>query len=840
MPGFSLNALRRQLASQFRMIRTLWMGLVLVAAWPAALLAQFGSFSEIPIEFTADETRAEGGVAVAEGNVQIHRADVSIYTDYAEYDAETRDILLIGNIRIYTPDNLFTGQRVLYNLESKQIRALEFAGENYPLKFRALSIRAPSLREFRVQDATFTTDDSSQPDFRVKAKTVRVYPDNRVVFVNSTVYIGQIPVFWFPYLFAYTDNTGFEFRPGYDSDWGYYLLTAYSFPLGTGGNAISTVHADYRQELGFGAGFDTKFQFGKDDRSYGLFRSYYAYDDNPDYRLAPGERAESDDNNRYRISFQNRLFLTDDIYATFDINKLSDYDFLEDYFPNEFRLDPQPDNMVALTKWDEFYTLTLWTRWQMNDFFETTERLPELALDIKQHQLFGLPIYYDGENTLGYYRRAFPDGSQNPDYSTTRFDTFHQISYPRQYFGWLSITPRVGVRGTFYEKTGKTIEVLSEDQQRRINNLTARAQQSRLDAERIGQSIAQVQQALSDPDLRPSRRAALERQLATLEATQEQQLANAQTLDSQANAIETGDLQGRQLETGGATFRPVVNAGIEASFKLSKKYEWIQSRMLGIDGVLHTIQPYVNYSYVHNAGLSPGEILQFDRVVPATEPLPIDFPQFVAIDSIDTWSIMRTGVRNRITTRRGDNNFEWFVIDSFFDWNFDNPYQEISGTGDVSNVVNRLSFQPLPWVGVAIDAQLPMTDEGYTDVNTGLTFMPFSSWIIQFSNRYIDQNPFFEDSNRLGVYSYYRINPNWAVSVQGQYEAVQDILLLQRYMVHRDLSAWTVSVGAEVRQNQNSETEYGVLFSMTLKDAPQVTLPLAFDQGTTPLGNSGE
>ena len=45
------------------------------------------------------------------------------------------------------------------------MRALEFSGAHFPLLFRAFSLRAPSLREFRVRDAIFTTDDSSKPIF---------------------------------------------------------------------------------------------------------------------------------------------------------------------------------------------------------------------------------------------------------------------------------------------------------------------------------------------------------------------------------------------------------------------------------------------------------------------------------------------------------------------------------------------------------------------------------------------------------------------------------------------------------------------------------------------------
>jgi lipopolysaccharide assembly outer membrane protein LptD (OstA) len=107
----------------------------------------FGGFGDQPVEITADgETRFEGGVAVAEDNVQVHYGDVSIYADYAEYNPDTRDVFLDGNVRIYTPEGAFVGQRAVYNLETKQTRALEFAGEFFPLRFRATSLRAPSMR----------------------------------------------------------------------------------------------------------------------------------------------------------------------------------------------------------------------------------------------------------------------------------------------------------------------------------------------------------------------------------------------------------------------------------------------------------------------------------------------------------------------------------------------------------------------------------------------------------------------------------------------------------------------------------------------------------------------
>jgi len=55
----------------------------------------------------------------------------------------------------------------------------------------------------------------------------------------------------------------------------------------------------------------------------------------------------------------------------------------------------------------------------------------------------------------------------------------------------------------------------------------------------------------------------------------------------------------------------------------------------------------------------------------------------------------------------------------------------------------------------------------------------------------------------------------------------------QRYFINRDLTSWVASVGAEVRDNSGGDQEYGFLLMMTLKDSPQISLPLTFSQGSS-------
>ena len=116
------------------MIRLL-LSLALLLAGLSSASAQFGSFGDVPIDITSDETGFEGGLAIAQRNVVIRYGDTVIYCDYAQYNADTRDVLVQGNVRIYRQDQQFTGERALYNLETKVLRAADFRGNFQPFSF---------------------------------------------------------------------------------------------------------------------------------------------------------------------------------------------------------------------------------------------------------------------------------------------------------------------------------------------------------------------------------------------------------------------------------------------------------------------------------------------------------------------------------------------------------------------------------------------------------------------------------------------------------------------------------------------------------------------------------
>jgi len=716
-----------------------------------------------PVEITSTgETTYENGVATARDNVAIHIGDTDIYGDFAQYNSRTHEVSVEGHVRIYRDVNIYVAEHGVYNIDTKQIRTSNVRTDYHPYFLSGQNVTETSANVYRVEDASFTTDDSPRPDFHLHARTVRVYENDHVVFQNVTMYIGKIPVFWWPYMYqSLNDAFSFSIAPADLTSWGPSLLTQVTFPITD--DIKGRVRLDYRGRRGAAIGFESDIDYGKDNSSNVKIKTYYINDQNPEINTTalPRTGVPTD---RYRLSLEDRTSLTKDIDGIVDVTKLSDPFVMQDFYQSEFRINPVPDNVVALAKTDPFYTITAITRFQANDFFEQTERLPEVVLDIKRHALFGGPIFYEGETGFADLHRSFAEGSGFEDYGTTRVDTFHQLFYPKTYFGWLSIVPRAGFRATYYDETrdlGKTM---------------------------LADSDNPLVPAFLLPDPTPL----------------------------------------NPIVDGGSGVRTVINSGVEASFKLSRSWEDVESRVLGLDGLLHVVQPFTDFSYVRENGINPAAVLEFDRFEPSTQLRPIDFPDFTSIDSIASWTVLRLGVRNRLETRRDDLTVTWFELDTFTDVNFDNPYDR----SPYSNLFNNLRFTPLPWASLTINSQIPAFNKGFTEVNSTVTVQPIANLQVSAGHRYLNSNPFFQNSSLFVVGGFYRLDDNWSIGFQEQYEGTTGVFEEQRYSVYRDLTNWVASFGAIVRDNTGNKKEYGILLTFTLKAFPKFGFDLNFDPGS--------
>ena len=256
----------------FAMTRPLLFLLLLLLSMALPARAQLGSFGDVPVDINAESSDFESGLAVARGNVLIRYGEVAIYSDYAQYNPDTRDILVIGNVRIYREQRIFAGERAIYNLETKKLTAADFRGSTYPFGFSADTLTSLGSNAYQAEGVTFTTSDSSKPDYTLRAHGARIYPGDRIILRDVFLYVGQTPILWFPYVYqSLNKEQGFSFVPGYTSTLGAYLFTRYTFPIGE--DLSATLRFDLMSKRGVGYGIDSKWGGAGDGQRLGpLFR----------------------------------------------------------------------------------------------------------------------------------------------------------------------------------------------------------------------------------------------------------------------------------------------------------------------------------------------------------------------------------------------------------------------------------------------------------------------------------------------------------------------------------------------------------------------------------------
>lgn len=722
--------------------------------------------SSAPIQITSLDTRREGNLAIAQGGVVIAVGENTIYCDYAQYDTESKNVLVSGNVRIFRNGAVFTGDRAIYNLQSKSFMGSAFRSSAGPFMAEAHSFSSAEKGVFTASKGFITTDNVADPSFSLRAKTVRFLPNDHAEYEDVTLYVGHVPVFWLPYLYQPANkDQSFSLEPGSRGIWGAFLLTRFSMPLGE--TVLGSARLDYMSKRGLGLGLDADWPHVQGQAaakptevpSWGRFRTYYITDQDPG--INPVSKTKDPiQPNRYRLSVQDRAYLSDTVYTSININKLSDVSFLRDFSPKDMREDPNPDTLLALTKWDEDYTLTLAARLRLNNQYEGSGTIPSLSLDLKRQPFLDSKVFYEGETSVGKFQRHFGKEAGLTNFDTVREDTFHQWSYPFVANGWLSLVPKVGVRGTHYR-----------------------------------QSVFDTH-------------------------------------------VKEGDLL---YAKGGSLTRLSMNAGLEASFKVSRVYDSVESRTWGLDGLRHILQPFTEWSWVQS-NQDASKILQFDRLRPSTQLPAVDPSHFNAVDSLSDWHVVRLGLRNRLQTRRDDETLNWLELESFVDANLQKPgfasllpYSQ----GSYSNVFNNLHWQPLPWVKLNLDSQAPLLDNGFTEVGAHADVQVTRDLAVQLGNRHLSGHPSFTNSNLVSAGARVRLNDNWAFSFLSSYDFATRIAESQQYSIDRDLRSWAASLSLVIRE-LDSKKDVAVMLSLSLKDIPKMGLPLKYDTAAIDSTGSGK
>ncbi len=740
-----------------------------------------------------DKIRARGPVKLTGDN------GLEIFADGAVLDVVAKSITFEGNVTLYQGNLVQKGDRTVYFYESRQLDTSGLRASVDPIFLEAGQFQVQTINGKQVfvgQDAGITTDDSQDPSYWVRAGQTTVHPGEKIVFRNLKLYAGDTPVFWLPYLSQPLDSElGYHFTPGARSNWGPYLLNSYGIMLGgdesTGADPwlLSKWHFDFRARRGLGLGLDLKDATDTSNQNITGLSLYYLNDLNPDISRS-GVNRDSVNEDRYRLQLKQRFpfELPDQAewYVDANLTFLSDLYYLEDFDPKNYGEDPFPDNTLGIFRRDEKSLLSLYGRFHLNDFYRTDTRLPEIAYDQARGPLFGLPILHEGSTSFSMLGDETSDMRRN------------SIIRPL-------LDGPVGDRPRYLSQLGGYELILARQ---------ILAYQDAGDAASLARANALRHQLIDTGFTR----------LHTFH-----DFSMPMNFGGWLNFVPHAGIGYTRYDSvdGPANNfdRMIYHLGAEASLKFSKDYDSIRNHPWGIDGLLHILQPYANWSLLSTDELDEVQP-RIDRLTFTTRPRPLSPNRYTAIDDFQDWSTLRLGARNRLITKRDGQSYEWLFLDTYLDTFLED---EQSG-GSFSNLYNDLIWKPLPWMGVNLETQFPLFDggSGFTEFATSVTFQATQDFYFSIGYRMLDNHPVLQDSNRIDLRTYTRIAESWGVGTKHILELDDNTLEVQQYTLHRDLGKWIAGVGITHRDNRLKD-EFGIMFSLTLRDLPSASLPFSLD-----------
>jgi lipopolysaccharide assembly outer membrane protein LptD (OstA) len=272
--------------------------------------------------------------------------------------------------------------------------------------------------------------------------------------------------------------------------------------------------------------------------------------------------------------------------------------------------------------------------------------------------------------------------------------------------------------------------------------------------------------------------------------------------------------------TNDETFRTVFNTGVGASFKASQLWAGVTNSLLEVDGLRHIVEPSVNYVFVPDPSTPPRQLPQFDSELPSLMLLPILFPDYNDIDSIDSQNVIRFGLRNTLQTKRDgqvENLLNWNVM---LDWRLKpNP-----GQSTFNDLYSDLEFRPRSWITFESQLRYDINDGQFNLAFHQLTLQPNETWSWGIGHWYMREEFLGSGDNLFTSTMFFRLNENWGARATQYFNAQNGRLQEQFYTLYRDLRSWTAALTFRVLDNGNGPKDFTVAFTFSLKAAPRMHL----------------
>lgn len=448
---------------------------------------------DIPWHIVADELSYddEAKVYIAEGDVQITKADKKITADRIRFDHENMQVEANGNIKVTSGDDKISADSLSFDLDKEQGRVSN--GKLY-IEQNNFHIWSSDLRKtgdatYQAEKASVTTCDGDQPDWKITGRDLNVTIEGYGYAYHAAFWIKNIPVLYSPWIgfpVKTKRQTGLLTpRAGYSNRKGYEYSQPFFWAINDSSDATLYWHAMTERGHKFGA----EYRYALSPFSKGATMFDYLDDRRIDsatgddsggrdwgYEEDGGDDILRTNSDRYWFRTKNNQELPGNFNALLDMDIVSDQDYLTDfkrghtgfretrsYYNNGFGrdLDDYNDNV----RLNRFNVNRSWSRFNLNaevrwyddvvartqDQEDTTpQRLPFIQFTGSKQAVGKTPFLFDLDSSYTHFYREAAPTTSNGVTQDHRLDVHPRMYLPMDLGPYLSFEPSLGLRETVW------------------------------------------------------------------------------------------------------------------------------------------------------------------------------------------------------------------------------------------------------------------------------------------------------------------------------------------------------------------------------------------------------
>jgi LPS-assembly protein len=417
----------------------------------------------------------------ARGNVMIYKGNIKLLADFVRFDHKNMKADAEGNVVLTNGEDILSGTRMEMDLEN-QIGSVEngylFLKENN-FHLTGNLIKKVGEKSYTIDEASLTTCDGENPDWRITGKKVKIKEDGQGTARHATIWARKMPVMYTPYFYypaRKKRQTGLLFPEGGMSDrWGIYYSQPFFWAIDESSDA--TFYGQYMNKRGLRPGVEYRYYL--DDWSKGTWMVDGLVDQKIDDGIGDSsekwgfEDGETDilrqNKDRYWLRGSHHQKMPWGVRARLDVDIVSDQDYTrefkngymgwknsKDFFEEVFSRDlddyndPIRTNQLNFNKTWPLYSLNAQLRYDLNSTIRNThnpdvtlQQLPIIEFDGVKQRISTSPFFYNLNSQYVYYWSR--DGKR-----TQRIDAHPRLYLPFQLKPFINIEPSVGVRGTIW------------------------------------------------------------------------------------------------------------------------------------------------------------------------------------------------------------------------------------------------------------------------------------------------------------------------------------------------------------------------------------------------------